>query len=161
MISILKKFFKKLPDQNQYKNFNHVICKIESIDIANKTLLDANGNQHQYDKLIIATGSRAHIPNIEGIDNKGVYTFRNLKDTESLYARLSSAKHIVVAGGGLLGIEAARGLLQSGTKVTLIQQGPRLMNRQLDSYAAALLTEKVESLGIRVVVNTGFANYTC
>lgn len=151
----LENVFLQLPDENKHKNFKHIICKIDSINTNKKQLVDANGNQHAYDKLLIATGSRAHVPNIEGVDNTGVYTFRNLKDTESLYARVSSAKHIVVAGGGLLGIEAARALLRAGTKVTLIQQGPRLMNRQLDTFAASLLTGKVEALGIRVVVNTG------
>lgn len=150
-----ERVFQSLPDESVYKNFKHIICKVESFNTQDKTLLDANGDTHQYDTLILATGSRAHVPNIPGVNNTGVYTFRNLKDAESLYARMSSAKHVVVAGGGLLGIEAARALYSTGTKVTLIQQGPRLMNRQLDAYSAALLTEKVEALGIRVIVNTG------
>ncbi len=153
----LEDVFLKLPDETKHKYFSHIICKVESIDTDNKSILDAKGNTHYYDKLILATGSRAHTPNLNGVNNKGVYTFRNLKDTESLYARVSSARHIVVAGGGLLGIEAARALSRDNTDVTLIQQGSHLMNRQLDSYAAALLTEKIEALGIRVIVNTGLS----
>ncbi len=147
--------FQTLPDKKIYKNFNQVICKVESFNPEAKTVTDANGNFYSFSKLIIATGSRAHVPNLEGVEANGVYTFRNLKDAESLYARMASTKHVVVAGGGLLGIEAARALHSAGTKVTLVQQGPRLMNRQLDDVAANLLTEKVEELGIKVIVNTG------
>jgi len=147
--------FQTLPDQYTYPNFKHVICKITSIDTENKELTDAQGTKHTYQKLVIATGSRAHIPNIPGVESTGVYTFRNLKDTQALFARLASAKHVVVAGGGLLGIEAAKALLQSNTKVTLIQQGPHLMNRQLDAKASEMLKSELEALGISVIVNTG------
>jgi len=132
----------QLPEQNLYPNFSNAVRAI-------------HGNQHRYDKLVIATGSRPHTPNIPGIEQTGVYTFRSIKDAEFLYSRMSRARHVVVVGGGLLGIESAKALLRSNTQVTLVQQGPRLMNRQLDDDAASQLQDKVTSLGIRVITNSG------
>lgn len=145
----------KLPDNKVYPHFSHIISAIRKIDSENKTIVDINGNTYPFDKCIIATGSRPHKPNIPGVDTKGVFTFRNLKDAESLYARVSSARNIVVVGGGLLGLEAAKAMLRFNTNVTLVQQGPRLMNRQLDDQAAAKLEKIVEDLGIRVITNSG------
>lgn len=105
--------------------------------------------------MIIATGARSHKPNIPGIDQTGVYTFRNLKDAEALYARTSRARHIVVIGGGLLGLESARALARLNTKITLIQQGPRLMNRQLDEESAAKLESIINRYDITVITHSG------
>lgn len=140
---------------NHRQRFTFSIAAVTQIHAGEKRIEDALGNEHAYDKLVIATGARAHVPQIPGIDNQGVYTFRNLKDAESLYGRVARSRHIVVMGGGLLGLEAARGLLRFNTKVTLIQQGSHLMNRQLDEESAIQLQQQVEDLGIRVVTNAG------
>lgn len=145
----------RLPSIKEHPNFNFKISRVNTIDTENHSIVDADGKTFGYSNLVLALGARAHVPNIPGVDQAGVYTFRNLTDTEALYSRVSSARHIVVVGGGLLGIEAARGLLRFNTKVTLIQQASRLMNRQLDESASGLLKKKVESLGIRVIVNSG------
>ena len=144
-----------LPDSERHPNFKFSISVITRIDPVRKTLTAANGELHEFDVLVLATGARAHVPSINGVNQKGVYTFRNLKDTDALFARLTSARQVVVVGGGLLGIEAARGLRRFNTQVTLVQQGPRLLNRQLDEEASALLRKKVEESGIRVIVNAG------
>ncbi|HAD10572.1 MAG TPA: hypothetical protein DCF62_13915 [Porticoccaceae bacterium] len=144
-----------LPDSERHPNFKFTISVITCIDPVRKTLTGADGKLHTFDALVFATGARAHVPSIKGVNQKGVYTFRNLKDTDSLFARLTSAREVVVVGGGLLGIEAAKGLSRFNTRVTLVQQGPRLMNRQLDEEAAALLKKEVEDSGIRVIVNAG------
>lgn len=144
-----------LPNADLHSGFSLHICAISSINTEQQQVIDALGNTHHYDKLVIATGSRPHVPNIPGTSLTGVYTFRNLKDTEFLYARISRARHIVVVGGGLLGLEAARALLRSNTCVTLIQQGPRLMNRQLDDVGASLLQKKIEGLGVTVIKESG------
>lgn len=145
----------QLPCQELHPNFEYIVCAITSIDTAEHTVTDAFGQVHDYSKLILATGSRPFIPTIPGIQQKGVYTFRGLRDTDALYARLSSSKHIVVVGGGLLGIEAARALRRLNTRVTLIHQGSRLMNRQLDDEAAARLALKLQQNGIKIIVESG------
>ena len=142
-----------LPEESD--NFSLKPFKIESINLALKRVIDSNNQAYNFDKLVLATGARAFIPNISGVDQSGVYSFRNLRDAELLYARTSSAKHIVIIGGGLLGIETAKALLKNNTKVTIVQQGPHLMNKQLDSKAASLLAENLFNLGIRVITNTG------
>ncbi|MCP5171563.1 MAG: FAD-dependent oxidoreductase [Pseudomonadales bacterium] len=144
-----------LPDTARYSGFQFKVCTIKSIDHENHRVIDTFGRIHTYTKLVIATGARAHQPNIPGLEQDGVFTFRNIKDTESLSSRIGRARHIVVVGGGLLGLEAARALLKANTRITLVQQGSRLMNRQLDDEGADLLQSKVEALGIRVIINSG------
>lgn len=144
-----------LPPLQDNPNFSYTISAIRRIDTNSKTVSDAQGQLHSFDSLVIATGARAHVPSIPGVDQPGVYTFRNLKDAEFLYARMVRSRHIVVVGGGLLGLEAAKGLLRFNTKITVVQQGPRLMNRQLSDEAAGLLQTHVEALGIRVIIKAG------
>ena len=145
----------KLPDESLHQGFSFEICAVKSILTDKNQIEDSYGNFHSYDNLIIATGARPHIPNIPGNEQQGVYTFRSLKDTEFLFSRVARARHIVVVGGGLLGLEAAKALLRFNTKVTLVQQGARLMNRQLDDPAASLLQQRVEELGVEVITNSG------
>ena len=144
-----------LPSSSEKPNFSYIVSVIRQINTATKTVTDADGREHDFDILVIATGARAHVPSIPGVNRSGVYTFRNLKDAEFLSARVVRSRHIVVVGGGLLGLEAAKGLLRFNTRVTVIQQGPRLMNRQLSDEAACRLQAQVESLGIRVIVDAG------
>jgi nitrite reductase (NADH) large subunit len=144
-----------LPDADTHPNFKYIIATVKQVDTENKFITDGNGELTPFDKLVFATGARAHVPNIPGVDQTGVYTFRNLKDTEFLYTRVTSARHVVVVGGGLLGLEAARALSRLNTQVTLVQQASRLMNRQLDETAAAMLQQQVEALGIRVITSSG------
>ena len=136
-------------------NFSYKQIKIARLDLALKRVIDNHANSYNFDKLVLATGARAHVPNINGVDQSGVYCFRNLRDAEYLYARTSRAKHIVIVGGGLLGIETAKALLKNNTKVTIVQQGPHLMNKQLDEKAAELLASKLSAMGVRVITNAG------
>lgn len=145
----------KLPATSEHPKFKFTISVIKCIDPVQKTVTDASGTVHAYDKLILATGARAHIPSVKGVDQTGVYTFRNLKDAEFLYARLARTRHVIVVGGGLLGVEAAKALRHFNTRVTLIQQGPRLMNRQLDDEASSLLQNAVEKFDIEIKTNAG------
>ncbi|PHQ55658.1 MAG: hypothetical protein COA29_04865, partial [Porticoccus sp.] len=144
-----------LPALGNHPNFQFTSSAIVEIDRERKTVTDSSGTRFHYHKLVLATGARAHIPNIPGIERQGVFSFRSLKDTESLYARILRSRHIVVVGGGLLGLEAAKGLLKFNTSVTVVQQSSRLMNRQLDEQAAALLEAEVRALGIDVITHSG------
>jgi nitrite reductase (NADH) large subunit len=140
---------------NLSTNISFEIAAIHHIERENKRIIDMNGNSYSYDKLVIATGARARTPNIPGAEMPGVYSFRNLKDAEHLYARVLRARHIVIAGGGLLGCEAAKALRRYNTDVTLVQQDDRLMNLQLDDTAAEQLKQNLEGLGVRVITNDG------
>ncbi|GAB1261576.1 FAD-dependent oxidoreductase [Aurantivibrio plasticivorans] len=132
-----------------------VTAAIDHINPVSKIAVDSQGNQHPYDYIILATGSSPHIPNITGTELSGVYTFRNIRDTEGLIARINRSRHVVVVGGGLLGLEAAKGLQRNNTQVTLVHQAPRLMNRQLSEGPAEELLEQVKAQGIQVITNDG------
>jgi nitrite reductase (NADH) large subunit len=104
-----------------------------------------------YDRLVLATGSTAVRLPIPGRDLPGVVTFRDLDDVAAMQ-RVAPGCRVVVIGGGLLGIEAAYGLTRRGCRVTLLHVMPRLMERQLDARAAALLAAAVRDKGIEVVL---------
>ncbi len=144
-----------LPNSSNHKTLNYIREHINKIDSSHKQIIGSSGKKYHYDSLVLATGSTPHIPNIEGVDLKGVYTFRNLRDTEALLARRHRSRRTVVMGGGLLGLEAAKALSGSGTEVILVQQSDRLMNRQLDSSASKLLQQHIEALNIRVITQSG------
>jgi nitrite reductase (NADH) large subunit len=140
-----------LPDGHRVAQHHH--CAVLAIDRENHCVHDARGRTQPYAKLVLTTGSRPHVPAIPGIHRNGVYTFRNLNDVQLLMARSVRSRRTVVLGGGLLGIEAARALTRHSTSVALVQHAPRLMNRQLDDTAAALLRDHVEAYGIEVILD--------
>lgn len=127
--------------------------KITKIDPTNHTIEDNNGKQESYSKLILATGSNPYEPNIPGIDQHGVYTFRNFKDANSLIARRARTHHTIILGGGLLGIESARAMQKNNTKVTLIEHADRLLSNQLDSDASEILKQDITKLGIKLIIS--------
>ena len=130
--------------------------RVERIDRFAKVVLDSEGNELRYDKLIIATGSRPFIPPIEHLHHprrgyhQGVFTFRTIDDTRGMIRYARDHERAVVIGGGLLGLEAARGLQQHGVAVTLVHAAGHLMNAQLDAQGGAILKASVERLGITV-----------
>jgi nitrite reductase (NADH) large subunit len=115
-----------------------------------------DGTTVRYDKLILATGSRSFFPPIDGIwqDDRslapGVFGFRSLDDCEAMIEFAEGRSKAAVIGGGLLGLEAARGLQNRGLRVGVVQGGPTLMNAQLDEHGSAILRRLVEALGIEV-----------
>ncbi len=128
---------------------------IVEIDRVHKCVVDERGQVCPYKKLILALGSRPHIPNIPGKDLKRVYTFRDLSDAQHLLARRVSSRSTVVIGGGLLGIEAARAMSKQNTHVSIIDHANWLMSQQLDENAASYLNEHVMSFGIRSYLGSG------
>jgi nitrite reductase (NADH) large subunit len=128
---------------------------VVAIDRAANTVHCADGAAIGYDSLVFATGSRAAMPAIPGIDLPGVMGFRNFDDVTALQHASARGGHAVVLGGGLLGLEAAVALAARGMKVTLVHRSAQLMNRQLDGIAAACLQRAIEQRG--VCVRTGVA----
>jgi len=127
--------------------------RITGIDSVAKTVTGDDGSITPFDKLLLATGSSPLIPPIEGTSKPGVYVFRNLDDTRSLIDRAYTGAKAVVIGGGLLGLEAARGLQVRGCEVTVVHLMDTLMERQLDAIGGGYLKAKIESLGVRVLLS--------
>ncbi|MGH7273802.1 MAG: FAD-dependent oxidoreductase, partial [Nitrospiria bacterium] len=128
--------------------------QVMAIDPSGKTITDRTGLVTPYDRLLIAVGGTPFIPPIEGTEKEGVFVFRNIEDTYKILGQARLAKHAVVIGGGLLGLEAARGLINYGVSVTLLHLMDRLMEQQLDAMGAAILKREVERLGIGIILNT-------
>ncbi|MFD7321190.1 NAD(P)/FAD-dependent oxidoreductase [Streptomyces sp. NPDC059875] len=124
------------------------------IDRAARIVECEDGTTVGYDRLVLATGSNPVLPPLRGLRGSrlpsGVHPFRTLDDCLELRELVRPGVRAVVIGGGLLGVSAARALAALGAEVVLTQQGERLMERQLDVHASALLREHVESLGVEV-----------
>ncbi len=123
-----------------------------SIDVEGRTVQLADGRSVPFAKLVFATGSQALRLNVPGAQLDGVHTFRDSRDVDLLLKLAAQKKRVVVIGGGLLGLEAAYGLAKAGSNVTLVHLMDRLMERQLDTPAGALLKRLVEAKGVKVVL---------
>lgn len=127
-------------------------CAANAVDLATRTVHLANGKDVPFSKLVFATGSMPLRLPVPGSDLPGVHTFRDSRDTDQLLQLAKAKARVVVVGGGLLGLEAAYGLAKAGSKVTLLHLMDRLMERQLDAPAAALLKRLVEMKGVEVLL---------
>ncbi len=134
--------------------------KVTEIDRIARQVTLADGNVLPYAKLVLATGSAPVRLPIPGADKKGVITFRDLADVAVMQATAKATKRAIVIGGGLLGLEAAYGLARGGAKVTLVHLMDRLMERQLDGEAAAMLASAMRGHGIDIVLEASTAAIT-
>ena len=112
----------------------------------------ASAIEESYDYVIIATGSRPFIPPMEGFGKPGTFAFRTLDDCARIADWAQECKRAAVIGGGLLGLEAARGLLTHGVEVTVVEAAPQLMIAQLDPESGAMLKSTMEAMGVQVLL---------
>lgn len=147
---LLKFEYEELERLNVNLYVNNAITKV---DKERKELTDQNGKKHNYDLLIMATGSRAFVPPSAPMYLPGVFTMRDRTNADDLKKRLVTAEHVMVIGGGLLGLEMAAAIREMDMKVSIIQLGSRLMERQLDPTASNLLRSYVEEIGIQAYMN--------
>ncbi|MEK6547940.1 MAG: nitrite reductase large subunit NirB [Bacteroidota bacterium] len=124
---------------------------IQEINRIEKTVRSFKGLLVQYDYLILATGSAAFVPPIPGVEKEGVFLYRTIEDLEMMQAWAPKAKSGAVIGGGLLGLEAAKAMIDLGISDThVIEFAPRLMPRQIDEAGSAILQSKLETLGLSI-----------
>jgi nitrite reductase (NADH) large subunit len=134
----------------------HAGSPVYKIDIVAKKVYAEHGIEEAYDKLVIATGSNPLIPPIknlyqeDGSFRDGIFIFRTLDDCESMINFANHAHKVAIIGGGLLGLEAARGLLNRGLEAHIIHLSAYLMNVQLDLAASKILRETVKRLGVHL-----------
>ena len=134
-------------------------ASVTNVDVAARQLSLASGKTLEFAKLVFATGSRAIRLPLPGAELPGVLTFRELADVSAILHSARRGTRAVVIGGGLLGLEAAYGLAKVGVRVTLVHLMNRLMERQLDARAAALLKRAVEAKGVEVLLDTATARF--
>jgi len=122
-----------------------------------KSVITESGKEFPYDRLLIATGSNPFIIPIPGADKEGVLGFRDIHDVDTMVQASKDYKQAVVIGGGLLGLEAANGLMKQGMDVTVVHLLDSLMERQLDKPASALLKTSLEERGMKFLMEASTA----
>lgn len=143
-----------LNDRAWYENNRielHTGKKIARIDRAQQLVETEDGKAYAYDVLLLATGSNPVLIPVPGRHLPGVITFRDMSDVEAMLAAAKNSHRAVVIGGGLLGLEAANGLLANGMDVTVIHLMDTLMERQLDGAAGYLLQKALEERGLKII----------
>lgn len=125
---------------------------VTSIDTVNRKVHTDKGVEAGYDELILATGSNPFMLPLPGADKEGVIAFRDIKDTQIMQETAKTHRKALVIGGGLLGLEAARGLLHLGMEVSVVHINEYIMERQLDEAAAVMLQKELEAQGMKFLL---------
>ncbi|MEJ5350938.1 MAG: molybdopterin-dependent oxidoreductase [Melioribacteraceae bacterium] len=126
---------------------------IKKINRDSKTVIDTNGNEHNYDVLILSTGSRPKIIESLNLNIEGIFYLRTINDADRLLPYCKKDNRIVIVGGGLLGIELASSLSEKGVQVAIIHRTSRLMDKYLDFQASQLLHDELTDRGIKIHFN--------
>lgn len=132
----------------------HLDSRVEKIIPLQRKIMLSNGKEISYERLLLATGSSPSLPPIKNLEKQGVFTLRTVADALAIKDYAEKAQNAVVIGGGVLGLEAARGLKALGLNVTVIEFFPRLLPRQLDGDGAGILKRLIENMGINVFLNS-------
>jgi nitrite reductase (NADH) large subunit len=122
--------------------------RVTRVDRRQRLVVAEDGTTAPYDRLLLATGSEPVMLPLPGHELPGVIAFRDLHDVETMLQHSRSDKNAVVIGGGLLGLEAANGLMQQGMQVTVVHLADSLMERQLDAEAGGLLQRSLQARGL-------------
>ncbi|MCP4924634.1 MAG: NAD(P)/FAD-dependent oxidoreductase [Gammaproteobacteria bacterium] len=130
----------------------HTGAPVVKIDRIHRKVITAGGIETEYDRLLLATGSNPFIIPVPGADLEGVVGFRNINDVKYMLESAKSSGKAVVIGGGLLGLEAANGLLRRGMDVKVVHLMDSLMERQLDKPASAMLKTSLEKSGMEFLM---------
>ena len=126
---------------------------VTKIDRNEKSIQTHSGKKDHYDILVLATGSSAFVPNIEGVERNGVFVYRTIEDLIQIRAYAAKAKTATVIGGGLLGLEAAKAMVDLQLETHVVEFAQRLMPRQIDEDGSAILVSKLKQLGIHIHTN--------
>ncbi len=130
----------------------HAGKKVVEVDRVKRIVRADDGTEEEYDRLLMCTGSNPFILPIPGKDLEGVIAYRDIADTNAMIDAATKYKKAIVIGGGLLGLEAANGLMLRGMEVSVVHVMPTLMERQLDSVAGKLLQKSLEDRGLKFLM---------
>jgi nitrite reductase (NADH) large subunit len=127
----------------------HLGKRVVKIDRRKRVVVADDGTEEEYDRLLLATGSNPFMLPVPGKELPGVIAYRDIADTQAMIDAAAKYRNAVVIGGGLLGLEAANGLMKRGMNVTVVHVMPWLMERQLDTVAGGLLQKSLEDRGLQ------------
>lgn len=133
--------------------------RVDAVDRSRRAVVTTTGTRVPYDRLVLATGSHALRLDVPGAALAGVSAFRTIEDVAAILEGCRPGQEVVVIGGGLLGLEAAHGLVSRGARVTVVHLATHLMERQLDPFGAGLLQQSLEERGIRFFLGTRALEY--
>ncbi len=131
----------------------HLEEPIEGVRPDRREVFSKKGKVYPYDLLLMATGAKAFVPPIKGVEKKGVFTLRTLKDALEMKEFSTQVKQAILIGGGLVGLETGGALLRRGIKVSVIEHNPRILPRQMDESGAEILQKKMEEMGFSFFLN--------
>ena len=138
----------------QGKNISlHLEEPIVEVRPEKREAISGLGKTYSYDLLLMATGGNAFVPPLEGIDKKGVFALRTMKDAIEMKVYSEGIHQAILIGGGLVGLETGGALLRRGTKVAVIEHNPRILPRQMDPEGAQILQAKMEGMGFSLFLN--------
>jgi len=127
--------------------------RVLSLDVIKKQVILDNRTSITYDKLLLATGGRASMPPLQGSDLAGVFTLRNVSDARKIKQYAKNIREAIILGGGVLGLEIGNALQKISKSVTIVEFFPRLLPRQMDDAGSLVFRMKLESLGLRFILN--------
>ncbi len=126
--------------------------KVEQVDIGERTVRLENGRTIAWEKLLLATGGVPIVPQIDGIDRGGVFTFSTLDDAKAIEQYFSQrVGRAAVVGGGLIGVSVAEALVRQGIKVAIVEMKERILNTILDKETSALAEERLKQAGVEII----------
>lgn len=128
----------------------HLVTEINKDE---KHVITQHNTVHPYDILVLATGSSAFVPPIPGVEKTGIFVYRTFEDLDAIKAYVKDARKGIVIGGGLLGLEAAKAIMDDKVETTVLERNPWLMGRQIDDKGASILQSKLEKQGLKVTTN--------
>jgi nitrite reductase (NADH) large subunit len=138
----------------QGKNISlHLQEPVEKVHPEKKEIMSKQGRIYSYDLLLMATGGNAFVPPIQGVEKKGVFTLRTMKDALGMKEFSTNVNQAILIGGGLVGLETGGALLRCGIKVAVIETNPRILPRQMDGEGAQILQKKMEEMGFSFFLN--------
>jgi len=125
---------------------------VTAVDPQAHTVTVSDAELLHYDRLLIATGSRPHIPpTIQGADTPGVYALRTLADARDIAERAARTQHVILAGGGMLNLKTAFALLERDLAVTMVVTSPEVLSQIMEPDGAALIRDALERAGLRIL----------
>lgn len=131
----------------------HLEERIIEVDPDKGEVKSQKGKNYPYDLLLMATGGNAFIPPLKGLEKKGVFTLRTMKDAIEMKEFSSGVRQAILIGGGLVGLETGGALLRRGLRVAVIEHNQRILPRQIDPEGATFLQEKMERMGFSFLLN--------
>lgn len=138
--------------------------RVTDIHRETRKITTISNKEYSYDYLVLATGSSAFVPPIPGVEKQGVFVYRTIEDLDATMAYVAEIKKqkpdgtAAILGGGLLGLEAGKAIIDMGLKTSVVEFAPRLMPRQLDNEGSKSLQTKLEDLGIDILLSRGTQN---